>query len=248
MLFHSQTSLTYDKSDLRRTCRVIMNNCVKQRLISKQEATVLLRDLELVNSTETIESVSISNSVRFTVKADDPKKKRTLLQEYMARPLSMEKLNLYEFFIKTKNDKTKNNQKTIVPNFVGLSNTATYPPTKDYARYVLICYKPWREYPKKNDPFIINDFHRWMNSSECPPIASLPYLRAFNRHLAGTTHFEPKSPPCDHSGNPISSKDQELMDICSLKATEDEDHEWRMLKALPKGEDYDWSASRVVSK
>ena len=57
----SAEDITGDKDDVKRVCKQIMNRAAAKRLISKQEACVLLGDLDLTHYTETVESVSISS-------------------------------------------------------------------------------------------------------------------------------------------------------------------------------------------
>ena len=50
------------KHDITRVARQIMNKTSSKRIISKQEAMVVLADLPLTTCTETIQSISINNS------------------------------------------------------------------------------------------------------------------------------------------------------------------------------------------
>lgn len=56
--------LTHDKKDITRIAKKIMNEITKQRMISKQEAMVLLGELDLFICSEIIANVSISSSKR----------------------------------------------------------------------------------------------------------------------------------------------------------------------------------------
>ena len=97
-----------------------MNKAASKRLISKQEATVLLAELDLVHCSETIESVSISNSKQIR-KGSDENTNKTFLESYMNRPESCVLMSLQEYYHYIRNNNT--NKKPIIPNFVGVNDT-----------------------------------------------------------------------------------------------------------------------------
>jgi hypothetical protein len=61
-LVMNATEFTGCKRDITRVCRQVLNNTIGRRLISKQEATVMLTNLPLFHCTETVENVSVSYS------------------------------------------------------------------------------------------------------------------------------------------------------------------------------------------
>lgn len=61
-LVMNATEFTGCKRDITRVCRQVLNNTIGRRLISKQEATVMLANLPLFHCTETVENVSVSFS------------------------------------------------------------------------------------------------------------------------------------------------------------------------------------------
>lgn len=63
-------NLTGCQRDIHRICKHALNRVVSSRLISKQEATVMLVGLPFVSSTETVESVSVSTSRKLAPKTD----------------------------------------------------------------------------------------------------------------------------------------------------------------------------------
>lgn len=99
---YSSEEITGDSTDLVRITKQVMNRSSAKRLISKQEATVLLGNLDLVTSTESIENVSISNSKQLR-KAESTSSSKNLMDAYIKRPKTQESLNLKDFFHVTKN-------------------------------------------------------------------------------------------------------------------------------------------------
>ena len=135
--FGSAQDITGDKEDVKRVCKQVMNKAASKCLISKQEATVLLAELDLVHCSETIESVSISNSKQIR-KGSDENTNKTFLESYMNRPESCILMSLQEYYHYVRNNNT--NKKPIIPNFVEVNGTPKYPVTDDYARHVLVVY------------------------------------------------------------------------------------------------------------
>lgn len=223
-----------------------MNKSVTNRIISKQEATVLLADLDLFTCSETIESVSISNAKRVTLGDEDrasTSTKKTFLQEYKDRHPDHESMSLHSYFHFCKNnDPTK---RLIIPNFVGLSGTPCYPVSESYARHTLIVHRPWRTYPTDID--WINAFENFIHSPDAPKCAQLTYQRVMQRYVDKMTHYEAKAHTVDHSGNPVPEEDQDLMALVGLKAGDEYDPEDAIFKNLEKGIDFKWDQKPAVS-
>lgn len=218
-----------------------MNKTVTKRIISKQEACVLLGDLDLTYCTETIMNVSISNTVNVT--ADGASKgTKSFVKEYKTREAALEALTLHQFFLARKAGRGK---KVIFPNFVGVNGTPKYPVTDDYARHTLIVHKPWREYPTGMN--WKEEFDAFINGPDCPMSAQMAYLRVMRRYIDKMTHYEAKSTPCDHSGNSLSPEDEELMLLTGLKDGDELDFEDEMYKKMEKGIDYKWDSNPMVS-
>lgn len=220
-----------------------MNKSSSKRVISKQEATVLLGDLDMFLCSETIESVSISNSKSVRCN-EETSVDKSFISSYENRPVCYKECSLYEYFHIIKNSKTL--KKDVIPHFVGISGTPRYPVTETYARHVLTVYKPWLIYPKSCN--WINDFDNFIKSSRCPASAKMHYERAVCRHINNTTHYEPKSSSVDHSKNPISDADTDLMALVGLKGNVIDDEDSRTIKQLNRGLDYEWDKPpKVIS-
>jgi hypothetical protein len=105
--------MTGCQRDVRRICRQVLNKTATSRLISKQEATVMLSGLPLTDSTETVESVSISLSQRLNDAAKSNNQSTQILPQYRNRLTAVPSqslgydflrlLSLYDFFILIKN-------------------------------------------------------------------------------------------------------------------------------------------------
>ena len=134
--------------DLRRVAKQVMNKSATKRLISKQEAMVLLSGLPLTMCTETVESVSINNSreIKKTPNAEATDKR--FVSVYGRRKICLD-MSLSEYFCCVKNHPRRlaDGGKYIIPNFVGISGAACYPVSEAYARHTIVVYKPWTEYP-----------------------------------------------------------------------------------------------------
>lgn len=235
--------MTGDQNDVKRVCKQVMNKSAGKRIISKQEASVILAELDMFTCSETIESVSISNSKLLKLNDKESNNNSTFIKKYSKRPSKYNEISLYEYFHLTK--KATAAKKDIVPHFVGISGTPKFPATETYARHVLTVYKPWRKYPKKCD--WIHEFDKFINSSRCPTSAKMHYERAMCRHYDNMTHYDPKSSDIDHTGNPISDDDKALIELLGLKGTTHEDDDALLIKQMNKGLDFNWSKPPKVS-
>lgn len=243
----SSDDVTGDKEGLRRVAKQVMNKASTKRIISKQEAMVLLADLDLVYCTEIIQSVSISNSKQVSVTDENKSSKKTFLQEYRDRDVSHENLSFHRYFHLTKNHSdVRGNRKYIVPHFVGSNGTPRYPVTDDYARHTLIVYRPWRTYPK--DLNWKEEFEEFIHSPICPLPARLTYERVMARFIDKMTHYEAKAKDGDHRHNLLSPEDEELLYLVGLKGSEDHyDFDDALFATMERGIDYDWGKKATVS-
>lgn len=205
---------------------------------------MLLGDLDLCKCTETIENVSISNAKRVSAAVEDrvSTSKKTFVQQYMARGVDHEHLSLHQYFHVVKNGKKPKTY--ILPNFVGLSGTPCYPVSSEYARHTLIVHRPWRVYPNGID--WIGEFNQFINSSVAPKAAKLTYQRVMQRHIDKMTHYDAKAHSVDHSGNPVSEEDQDIMFLAGLKANDEFDPDDAIFQNLEKGVDYAWDKPAMV--
>lgn len=219
-----------------------MNKSVAKRLISKQEAMVLLGGLDLSICSETIESVSISNSHSLR-DSDEKHVDKSFINKYKTRPRTDDNKSIHSYFHQLKNSNA--NKGMVIPHFVGISGTPTFPVTESYARHVLIVYKPWRVYPKNLD--WINEFDNFINSRKCPASARMGYERVMRRYHDKMMHYDPKASDPDHSKNPTSDDDLDLLALLSLNQPNFTDAESALLKGLDLGLEYEWDHPSLVS-
>ena len=230
-----------DYTDIVRLCRQIMNKCNAKRLISKQEASLLLADMKLTHCSEKVEDVSIAQSKQLRTTGPD-KKRQTILDQYSDRSLLYANESLYEFFHRLKNKGDKKSIGAIIPHFIGVSGSPKYPVTADYAKHCLIVHRPWSDYPCSED--WIRDFYAFITHPSCPVEAKLTFERVRARHLTKTTGYEPVASEFDNSKNPIDCSDQEILELTGMKF---KDQDPDTLKGLHRGENYNWNKRPKVS-
>lgn len=262
-LFHvyvvpiSADELSGDINDIKRVSTQCLNSCAGKRLVSRQEAVVMCAELPFTLCSETIETVSISNSKRLRQAGDDGDDK-TFIDEYKRRPNQHLHMSLHEYFGFRKNrsgsqynlfDSDHSSKvKTIIPHFCGLHGYPTYPLTAEYAHHSLIVYRPWSIYPSK-DKDIIQHFELFLKSQDCPDSCMMQYERVLNRYIDKTVHAYPKASFVDHRGNPVDPEDADLMQLCGLADMTTnviDDYDTKLLKSMPKGQDYKWDSAPEV--
>jgi hypothetical protein len=244
-LISAAESTTDDTDDITRVCRQVMNKAASQRLISKQECSVLLADLPLVSCSELIENISITNNKK--LKTDDTNDVTIkLMEQYQKRDMAtLGHMSLHKFFFY---QRKKENKREAVPHYVGVSGFPCFPVSESYARHTLIVYKPWVEYPKGGGRYI-EEFNDFINSRYCPQSCCMTYDRVLQRFLDKTTFVDFKNKEVDHSGNPITEEDEELIRLIGLGHVEFMDYDTEIIKSLKRGMDYDWGKpAKVRSK
>lgn len=236
--------MTGDSNDLKKLVKQVMNKSVAKRLISKQEAVVMLGRLDMCKCTERIENVSISNTTQLRTAGSDDANKSTI-NKYKNRGAALEGLSLYEFFhhIENKGDKSKRDAK--IPHFIGINGRPRYPVTADYAKHCLLVHKPWRgEYPTSYD--WLAEFHIFINDPKCPVSARMTYERVHCRFLAKMNDYDPTADFYDNTSNPIDADDKTLMELVGLHKSTEHDFDDRLLSQLERGVDHEWDKDAQV--
>ena len=241
---HRAEEVTGDANDLKRLTRRVMNKAIARRLIPKQEAVTLLGNLDLAKCTETIENVSMSNSVKFRLD-DQDHKSDTTLDKHRKRADSLESVSLYEYFhiLCNRGDKTKRNAK--IPHFIGINGRPKYPVTVDCAKHTLIVHRPWRKYPSSAD--WIGEFNEFINSENCPVSAQMTYARVHCRHLAKMDNYDPVAEVCDHTKNLLDLSDKELIELLGVHNEDGTNFDDSLLSQLDKGLAFRWDKPTKVS-
>lgn len=234
-------SIEGGKRDVQRVTKQILNNCAKQRMVSKQEAMVMLGNLELVLCSESISNISISSSKRLR-KAESNIDDSSFVTEYEKRSPLFEDKNMYDYWNLTRN--YPGCKQYIIPNFVGVNGTPTYPVTESYARHTLIVFKPWRKYPRQDS--WKRDFENYIHSPTVHIAAYLPYKRVFDRFIKRTVYAEPRAEHMHCSKDGMSKDDENIINLCGLCKSDDIDRDTAIIKSLEKGIDFQWDSEPMV--
>ena len=212
-LILNQQETTSDNNELKRVCKQVMNKAASSRLISKPEATVLLANLDLTTCSEYIETISIANSRKLTLTSSPTQK--NFLQQYQHRPLAYESLSLHAYYQLHRT--TIKKEKPSIPHYVGVAGAPVYPVSEDYARHVLIVYKPWRSYPTGTN--WKTEFDSYIRSPTCAKSARLSYERVMQRFYDKTRFVEPKATATPTHQQSMTMNDQELLLLTGLSQT-----------------------------
>jgi hypothetical protein len=183
---------SFGKQDVQRLARKVLNRSVGEKLVSKQEAMVQLGKLDLFVCSEMISTVSLSGYYKIATSGEGA---HTCLVKYAKRdtstPRSLE-LSLYAYFLENEGYSQKHHRH-IVPHFTGASSTPVYPPTKDYARAVLLTHQPWHRKFDADDRDFLVEFWNFIKSPHCPPIVLIPFYQVYVRYLSKNVYTEPTS-------------------------------------------------------
>ena len=233
------------KRDIQRVAKQVMNKTATKRMISKQEAMVLLADLPLADCTEAVECILINNSARLKEGRQNATDQR-FISQYSNRPTECEHMSLYAYFLFMKNDglKAKKGRKYIIPNFVGFSGTPSFPVKEGYARHTIIVYTPWRKYPTNRN--WIAEFKEYIHSAACIPSCRLAYDRVMLRHYHKLSYCEATTTPVDRSGDSLPSEIEDILFLAGLDATEVGDAETMDINSLHRGKEYEWDKPPMV--
>jgi hypothetical protein len=214
-------------------------------MISKQEAMVLITELDLVNCSETIEAISISKSKCLRKAENKGAKLKTskLIDNYPKRDSSFEAESLEEFYIRTNNSGLKSTDKFRIPHFVGVNGKPVFPMSYGYAKQILIAHKPWRAFPTGENP--IQEATDFLNSQACPESVRVPFMRAVNRHATKMKYYEPKA--SESNGEPATGEDVDTMMLFGLKGDEIIGHDQQIIDNIDRGKDFNWGIEPKVS-
>ena len=135
------------------------------------------------------------------------------------------------------------NQKRVVPHFVGVCGHATYPVSENYAKQTLILHKPWRSYPKSDD--WIGEFNNFINHESAPDGAKIMYKRAMQRYHSNTQFVESVASKPNLNRHGIDEETGVLLDLTGLGESENIDHEVALLRSMDKGDNFDWDRSAI---
>ena len=235
------------KKDSSKLAKQVMNRSLAHKMISKQESMVHLAGLDLHLCSETIETVSISGGYRLAEEGH-VSKANTVMKRYGARKDKGE-LSFDDYNDSLKN--TGKDAKLVIPHYVGGKSLPMYPPTKDYARSVLLLYKPWiGEFLDDGGRDFVKEFNEFIWLPTCPLKVKIPFYRMRQRVLSKSVHKEPTSQVQGvdnaHFSAEISEDTQDAVDIASTFPAGCGDDEDTLLEfKYDKGLNHDWSTPTV---
>ena len=227
------------KADVQQLARKLLNKTISGKMVSKQEAMVLVGQLDLVDCSESVSTVSISGHYKL-----DYKKNSTFLSQYANRPAAYNHMSLHQYFGIVKNKSKKRVQaKTIIPHYVGASCYPVYPPTPSYARSIIMLHSPWQTNFPSNQDFLTR-FNMMVAQGQLPSFVLIPLLRVKARHESRIKFSEPintTDDPITPFLSPLSSTDlQEVIMLSNMLPSVD-NAEDDAFQDLDLGLDYDWS-------
>jgi hypothetical protein len=170
-----------DENDLIRLSKKMLNKTSSTRIISKQECMVENTELPLSLCSDFIQVVGITGSSRITANGQGSE---SMITSYANRLDEFEEFSLCRFVHHCQ--PILKEFKVLVPHFVGLNNTPTFPVSPSYARSCLIVHCPWRnmKFHKLDDKACISQFLQMMERDSFPKSVKLSYMQAKNRYEA----------------------------------------------------------------
>ena len=162
----NSSECTGDISDVKRISRHLLNEVIKNRVISKQETMCYIARLPLFSCSEVIENVSISGYKRIGTGSEYS---TSFITKYANRKEYLDK-SMHEYFDIIKNC-TVRGSVIVIPNYVGANFDNLYPLTAAQARSLLIIYYPWFKkfsLGQKTDAQLLQIFNSFLISDMCP--------------------------------------------------------------------------------
>ena len=169
--------------------RKVLNSIPSMRIVYRQESVMEIAKLPLTTCSEQLIPVHAIGYYRI----DKPMKRDSLMSLYSKRNESENDLNFTQFFYKTIASKQGGKSKTTIMHISGLNSRPVYPVTFDYARSILIFYKPWRKVNRTmfyNKAQAIDEFNEFLMSPKCPITVKQAYVRAKFRYESGRTYID----------------------------------------------------------
>jgi hypothetical protein len=148
--------------------------------------------------------------------------------------------------------KNQKNSVDVIPHYVGGSCFAVYPPTRAYARSILLIYKCWiREFDDGKERDFLKEFEEFISSDFCPMKVKIPFERVPQRVMTKSEFKEPTSQieVVDYSqfSLEISKENEDAVAIAStfhaMEGTEEKIYDYD----YDTGQDYDYVRQWIES-
>ena len=241
-LIMAEKSISGGKWDMSRISIKSMNQLIKDKLCSKQETICLIAGLKLFDCSNTIEKININGYK--AINADGKLTSSDKLSDYAHRNQHWD-MSFFDWICQIKNKSL--NGRTYIPHFVGTHTQATYPITEEYAKMVLLVYKPWHgnfaNMLLGDKPILelYNDFH---SSSNCPKLVRMEYNRALDNYKSqytepqvATGNEPPEGAEQDLNTDPDTAEAIQLYGtLCANVDNTNSD-----MEGLDLGLNYDWT-------
>ena len=239
-----------DHTDVQQLARQLLNKTIGEKMISKQEAMVLVGQLRLVHCSESIDTVSISGYY----KLDKNYSSTTFLKKYATRHPEDRHLTVHQYFHKNKNKTSvpATTQTKYIPHYVGASSQPVYPPSVAFARSTVLLHTAWEQQFNDKQDFVTL-FHELIDRPDCPSFIKIPYLRIKSRVLQKTSFLEPTN-TSDDIMSPFLSRNvpddlQEIIKLAHMRPPNVTVSLAQNEFCFDNGKTYDWSTPHYkVSK
>ena len=230
-----------DKTDVQRLARQLLNRTVGDKMISKQEAMVHIGQLDLVDCSESLDTVSISGYY----KLNTGKTCTTFLKKYASRQQKYKHLTLHQYFhlLKNKTHDPSTTNSTYIPHYVGANSHPQFPPTVSYARSIILLHTPWiRKFNTDQD--FVSLFNNLILSPTCPLHVKIPFLQIKARVQDRKTNVEPTNtldnPICPFLSEKIPDDLKDIIKLANMLPSHAL-HDQSDTLTFDNGNNYDWS-------
>jgi PIF1-like helicase len=243
------------KEDMTTTtlARMILNRTLKTRLISKQEAMVQLAGLDLWRCSESIQTVSISQSYKLRkeyVSANEGGpyrqyanrlKKASPTEESLLKQMTF---NQYFTFKKQTKSQSKNE---VIPHYVGGKCIPTWPITFEYARSILVIHSPWANTFDIPDEKVMDEFSFKYFTHQFPESVYLDINRALEKYTSNSAFKEPTAASNIQQNTNLGQNDgtEENEEAINAVGTIPFFDEFNEYAGIDFGENYQWSDAKI---
>lgn len=204
---------------------------------------VELTNLPLTLCSEQIEIINISGAMKISRGHDTKEYTSSLLQRYQQRSNDFEEYSFCQYI--HHEFKSKCFTKIVIPHFIGMTSSPTYPPTVSYARATLIVHIPWRQakFHNLSDSECMNEFYRCIKNSVFPISVVLAYNKVKQQYSENRCSLEPvqTSETYESRDEGISQEEKDLIRAMTSIATNMSQNITLNGNEYNRGLDYDWS-------
>ena len=186
----------------------VLNSIPTTRIVYRQEAMMEIAKLPLTTCSEQLVPVYAIGYYRIGKTLSS----HNLMSQYAHRKENYDQSFVQFFYNKCNSSKSS---KQSIMNICGLNGNPVYPVTYDYARAIMIFYKPWRGLNRdllQDQQQVIQDFKEYVESDYCPLAVKQAYVCAKFRYKSGRAFQDDnkKEEEYKHHVNTENINDKEL--------------------------------------